>query len=103
LQDYGIEAERKKAAPGVYVKGEKIAALGVRVRKGGTYHGLALNVDMDLSPFNGINPCGYADLVCTQIANHVSDITMEQVKKNFPKYLIQKLDSKVTDVLSDVA
>ena len=58
LCDYEINAERISGSPGVYVNGEKIAALGVRVKKGSTYHGLALNIDMDLKPFEGINPCG---------------------------------------------
>ena len=70
LENCGIKSERKAGAPGVYVGGEKIAALGVRVRKNCTYHGLALNVDMDLKPFQGINPCGYQGLVCTQIVNY---------------------------------
>lgn len=66
LADYGIEAEGREDAPGVYVAGAKIAALGLRVKKGCTYHGLALNIDMDLAPFSRINPCGYADMAVTQ-------------------------------------
>lgn len=62
LADYGLAAERKAGAPGVYIDGAKIAALGLRVTKGCSYHGLALNVDVDLSPFAGINPCGYEGL-----------------------------------------
>lgn len=62
----GVTAERQAGAPGVYVAGAKIAALGLRVRHGCTYHGLALNVDMDLAPFAAINPCGYAGLAVTQ-------------------------------------
>ena len=62
LADYGLAAERKDGAPGVYVAGEKIAALGLRVRNGCSYHGLALNVDVDLAPFSAINPCGYEGL-----------------------------------------
>lgn len=69
LRDYGIAAERVAGAPGVYVKGEKIAALGLRVRNGCSYHGLSLNVNMDLSPFTAINPCGYSDLRVTQLAD----------------------------------
>lgn len=60
-----IKAERVAGAPGVYVGGAKIAALGLRVRNGRTYHGLSLNVDMDMAPFAAINPCGYADLTVT--------------------------------------
>lgn len=66
LAVHGIAAERLAGAPGVYVGGAKIAALGLRVRHGCTYHGLAFNVDMDLAPFAAINPCGYAGLAVTQ-------------------------------------
>lgn len=62
LASYGIEASRQPGAPGVYVAGAKIGALGLRVKNGCSYHGLALNVDVDLSPFSTINPCGYAGL-----------------------------------------
>lgn len=68
LQDYAIVASARKDAPGVYVDGRKIAALGLRVRKGCSFHGLALNVDMDLAPFSRINPCGYQGLAVTQLA-----------------------------------
>jgi len=67
LKALDIIAERKVGAPGIYVNGAKIAALGLRIKKGCSYHGLALNVDMDLSPFSDINPCGYTDLPVTQI------------------------------------
>lgn len=64
----GIEAELKPGAPGVYVTGAKIASLGLRIRKGRSYHGLSLNVDMDLEPFSRINPCGFANLPMTSLA-----------------------------------
>ena len=66
LAAVGVSAERQAGAPGVYVAGAKIAALGLRVKHGCTYHGLALNVDMDLRPFAAINPCGYAGMRVTQ-------------------------------------
>jgi lipoyl(octanoyl) transferase len=66
LGDYGVAANGSTDAPGVYVGGAKIAALGLRIRNGCCYHGLALNVDMDLSPFQAINPCGYPGLEVTQ-------------------------------------
>lgn len=69
LAGYGITAERRAGAPGVYVDDAKIAALGLRVRQGRSYHGLALNVDMDLAPFAWINPCGYEGLATTQLAD----------------------------------
>lgn len=64
-----IQAQRREGAPGVYVAEAKIASIGLRVRKPGCYHGLALNLDMDLSPFARINPCGYAGLQMTQVAD----------------------------------
>ena len=69
LAEYGIAAERVAGAPGVYVDGAKIAALGLRVRNGRSYHGLSLNVNMDLAPFSRINPCGYEGLKTTQLAD----------------------------------
>jgi lipoyl(octanoyl) transferase len=67
LHDYHVEAERREEAPGVYVSGGKIAALGLRVRNGCCYHGLSLNVDLDLAPFSAIDPCGYPGLPVTQL------------------------------------
>ena len=69
LAGYGVAAARVAGAPGVYVADAKIAALGLRVRKGCCYHGIALNVDMDLEPFSAINPCGYAGLRVTRLAD----------------------------------
>ena len=69
LGDNGIVGERLAGAPGVYVKGAKIGALGLRVKNGCCYHGLSLNVNMDLTPFTAINPCGYSGLKVTQLAD----------------------------------
>jgi len=69
LKQYGLIANAKKEAPGVYINEKKIASLGLRVRKGKSYHGLSLNIDMDLSPFSDINPCGYAGLEVTQLTD----------------------------------
>jgi lipoyl(octanoyl) transferase len=66
--DFGVSAECRRNAPGVYVAGRKLASVGVRVRRGASYHGLALNVAMDLEPFTRINPCGYAGLEMTQLS-----------------------------------
>ncbi len=68
LADYGIEAAARREAPGVYVAGDKIASLGLRIRRGCSYHGVALNVDPDLEPFRRINPCGYQGLQVTSMA-----------------------------------
>ena len=69
LASYGIEAAPKADAPGVYVAGDKIASLGLRVSRGCSFHGLALNVDMDMAPFQRINPCGYAGLKMVQMCD----------------------------------
>lgn len=102
LDSCGISSHRKPGAPGVYVYGKKIAALGVRVRNNCTYHGLALNIDMDLQPFAGINPCGYQGLKCTQMVNYKKDCSISDAKQNLTKILIKHLDQK-KGVLSDVA
>ncbi|MEQ9725617.1 lipoyl(octanoyl) transferase LipB [Pseudomonas sp. WHRI 8822A] len=72
LASYGVEAAPRADAPGVYVKGDKIASLGLRVRRGCSFHGLALNIDMDMTPFGRINPCGYAGLQMTQLKDLVA-------------------------------
>ena len=79
LDGYGIAAEARQDAPGVYVDGAKLASLGLRVRRGCSYHGLALNVDMDLAPFSRINPCGYQGLAVTQLRALGIDETLEMV------------------------
>ena len=68
LRPHGIAAQGRRDAPGVYVQGRKLASVGMRIRRGASYHGLALNVDMDLEPFSRINPCGMAGLEVTQLA-----------------------------------
>ena len=71
LAHYGVAASADPKAPGVYVRGRKIASLGLRVRRGCSFHGLALNVDVDLAPFERINPCGYSGLAMTRLADEV--------------------------------
>lgn len=77
---YGIAGAPRADAPGVYVDGSKIASLGLRVRRGCSYHGLALNVDMDLEPFGRINPCGLQGLAVTQIADFVPAVDIDGVR-----------------------
>lgn len=72
LASYGIEGHLRKGAPGVYVGERKIAALGLRIRRGCSLHGLSFNIDMDLEPFSRINPCGYAGMACTQLRDLVA-------------------------------
>lgn len=80
LAHYDIEAAARPDAPGVYVKGKKICSLGLRIRNGSSFHGLALNVDMDLAPFLRINPCGYAGLEMTQISAYKKGVTLADVQ-----------------------
>jgi lipoyl(octanoyl) transferase len=83
LKNYNIIAESHCGAPGVYVNNKKIASIGLRVKSGCTYHGISLNVNMDLRPFLDINPCGYAKLEMTQIKDFTNEITVDDVNKLF--------------------
>ncbi len=92
LASYGVEAAPKADAPGVYVKGDKIASLGLRVRRGCSFHGLSLNVDMDMTPFGRINPCGYAGLKMTQLKDLVATPpAFDEVAKRLEQVLRQRL------------
>ena len=91
LADYAIAATARKDAPGVYVAGRKIAALGLRVRRGCSFHGLALNVDMDLEPFARINPCGYEGLEVTQLSELVAACEMADVESRLLAHLRRQL------------
>ena len=89
----GARAERKPGAPGVYVDGAKIAALGIRVVRGRAYHGVALNVDMDLAPFSRIDPCGYPGLRVTQMKDLGFSQTPEIVGERLAELVLEKLDA----------
>ncbi len=89
LAGYGVSSNARSDAPGVYVNDAKIAALGLRVRKGCSFHGLALNVDMALEPFSRINPCGYEGLEVTQLRNFVPDIQIEAVVHDLQQRLVK--------------
>ena len=88
----GSRAERKPGAPGIYVEGAKVAALGIRVSRGSAFHGLALNVDMDLAPFAAINPCGYPGLKVTQTRDLGMVESKELLGKKLAGILIGKLE-----------
>ncbi len=88
---YGIRAECRARAPGVYVDNRKLASVGLRIRRGGSYHGLALNVNMDLEPFGRINPCGYAGLEMTQLAALGGPGDLAGVAKEFAPLLLARL------------
>ena len=93
LADYGIESAADPKRPGVYVAGRKIASLGLRIKNGAVYHGLALNVNMDLEPFHHINPCGYAGMEMTQIADYVQPCpTWDEVADKLAAHLARELD-----------
>lgn len=93
LAELGIEAYPRADAPGVYVDGRKICSLGLRIRKGCSFHGLALNIDMDLSPFLRINPCGYAGLEMTQVSALRPGISLEDVQPLLINKFIQLLNN----------
>jgi lipoyl(octanoyl) transferase len=88
---YGIGAQSRREAPGVYVAGRKLASVGVRVRRGGSYHGLALNVALDLTPFGRINPCGYAGLQMTQLAELGGPGSVEECARELEPHLRRAL------------
>jgi lipoyl(octanoyl) transferase len=92
LAGYGVTAERRDGAPGVYVGDAKIAALGLRIRNGCSYHGVSLNVDMDLSPFAAINPCGYAGLKVIQTKDLNLPLTAHEAGEQLSQHLLQQLE-----------
>lgn len=91
LAQAGVAGERLAGAPGVYVAGAKIAALGLRVKNGCTYHGLALNVDMDLSPYRAINPCGYAGMAVTQLSELAPGARCADVQDALARHLTDRI------------
>ncbi len=93
LAGYGIDSIAYADAPGVYVDDAKIAALGLRIRKGCCYHGLSLNLDMDLNPFSRINPCGFENLAVTQLSDFAVKISLEQAGYELADYLINNITS----------
>lgn len=88
---YGVKAERKSGAPGVYVRGAKVAALGLRVSHGRAYHGVALNVDMDLAPFAAIDPCGYPGLAVTQARDLGIAASADELGEQLAGLVLEKL------------
>jgi len=92
LADYDIVAVARTDAPGVYVEGAKIASVGLRVRRGCSYHGIALNLDLDLEPFQRINPCGYAGLAVTRLADLVGPMDNARIATRLAQRLADGLD-----------
>jgi len=91
MAEQGVEAAARADAPGVYVRGAKLASLGIRVRRGCSYHGLALNVDMDLEPFRWINPCGHAGLAMTQLKDLGVPLSVEHAAGALRPHLLTAL------------
>jgi lipoyl(octanoyl) transferase len=97
LTQYAIKAEAKCEAPGVYVAGQKIASIGLRIRRGCAYHGIAFNVHMDLEPFTRINPCGFTALKMTQLSTEGGPADTEETGKQLINYLIKRLGYTTAD------
>jgi lipoyl(octanoyl) transferase len=91
LAEYHLTAYAKCEAPGVYIDQKKICSIGLRVRRGCAFHGLALNVAMDLEPFSRINPCGFPSLEMTQLADYQNTVTLEAVGSKLIEYLMKSL------------
>ncbi len=89
--ELGIEAQSRRDAPGVYVGGRKLASVGLRIRRGASYHGVALNVSMDLEPFGRIDPCGYAGLEMTQLAALAGPISIDRAMRGIEPHLLSAL------------
>lgn len=92
LAGYGIEGERRAGMPGVYVRAAKVAAIGLRITRGCCYHGIAVNVDVDLEPFGRIDPCGYPGLASTRLADHGVRDSMDAVQQKLSERLEKCLD-----------
>jgi lipoyl(octanoyl) transferase len=92
LGNWGVAAERRDGAPGVYVGEAKVAALGLKISRGCSYHGLALNVDVDLTPFDRINPCGYEGLACTSLHDLGVGVSVEEAHARLAERLVQLLE-----------
>lgn len=98
LADYAIEGYSKVDAPGVYIDGKKICSLGLRIRKGCSFHGLAFNINMDLQPFHYINPCGYAGLEMCQLADFIGrdEAVLDKVSPKLVNHLAELLGYNLT-------
>ena len=99
LEEYSVDTKFREDAPGVYVDNAKIAALGLKIKNGCCYHGIALNVDMDLTPFSAINPCGYSGLEITQ----TSDLGINDGLEILTKKLSGKLEARIFKIKGGVA
>jgi len=94
LREHAVNGELKSCAPGVYVAGSKIAALGLRVRRGCSYHGISLNCGLELEPFRRIDPCGYPGLEVTRLADLVPGLELEEVEASLARCIAERLDGE---------
>lgn len=103
LADYGIQGYPKSDAPGVYVNEQKICSLGLRIRKGCSFHGLALNINMDLTPFRNINPCGYAGLEMCQLSELIqqNDLTCDDVSPKLVNHFTEILGYNTAQIINN--
>jgi lipoyl(octanoyl) transferase len=95
--DFDVEAAAKPEAPGVYVDGAKVASVGLRIRRGASFHGMALNVDMDLEPFSRINPCGFQGLEMTDLKRLGIELDLETVSERLLPYFLRHLEPEAQD------
>jgi len=98
--NFGIEASSRSDAPGVYVHDKKIASVGLRVRRGASYHGMALNIDVDLEPFSRINPCGFSDLEVTDLKSIDLDEGRNEIQERVQEHLLRHLQLQDKQVVS---
>ena len=94
VADYDVEAAADPKAPGVYVDGDKLASVGLRIRRGSSFHGMALNVDIDLEPFSRINPCGYAELQMTDLQRLKIALDLEQTAEEILPHFLRHLGAR---------
>ena len=99
--DYGIDAASRCDAPGVYVDGVKLASIGLRIRRGASFHGMALNVDVNLEPFSRINTCGFSDLQVTDLKRLGAESDLERVQENLLPHFLRHMGFADTDIILD--
>ena len=102
LAELDVAGERREGAPGVFVSEAKIASIGLKVRRGRTYHGLAFNIDMDLTPFSYINPCGFAGLAMTQASAHIGNAGWDDMAARLVKTFCRRMGYHQTDINSSL-
>jgi lipoyl(octanoyl) transferase len=99
--EYNVAAECRANAPGVYVDGRKIASVGLRIRRGSSYHGMAINIDLDVEPFTRINPCGFSDLEVTDLRSLGIVATSAEIQARMQHYLLERLALSGKRIVSD--